>query len=826
MKQTANTLILNGADWRVSGWMRHQWKFQKLMETDSFSLPVVLAVDAVVPGAVQVDLLRAGVIEDWNMGDNFLHMEWVEHREWVYEKHFCLENTDAQRYELCFEGLDFSGYIHLNGCEVYHFEGMHLPHRVDVTEQIKAGDNHLKVIFLQPPEVEGQVGYTSKVKILKSRYNYGWDWMPRMVNIGIFGDVYLKMERGAVLRDVFPDVCPTAKVYDDVGVIRTRCDIERLDDRALTLRSTVYDAGGNVVAEQTAPITQSSTEITVQVNSVKAWNVSGFGEQNLYTLRTCICDGESVLDEKIQRIGFRTLTYTRPAGAAEDAFPYIPVVNGTPIPVRGINWVPLSPFYGTVSEADYRKQLTAIRDMNVTLIRVWGGALLESETFYDICDELGILVWQEFPQSSSGIENAACADPDFIEDLLKVAKVDILRRRARACLAFWCGGNELYYDDYRPQGLEHPTLFALQQTVKEYDGVRLYLPASPSGPVPGSMDYIGTGKLHDTHGSWNYAAGPYAYYIDSNRNDSLLHSEVGAPAASRMELLERYAGDAKLWPPTKENRYWLTRGAWWLHMEQMQSWFGEFDGETRDLAAYVKAFRFVQAEALRYVSGAVRYAGDRKAGIIIWMGNEPFPNAANTSLLEFDGCPKPAYYEMKRAFAPVMLGLRHDSVVAKEGKVTVTPFLRADKRALPLCCDDATLRVYDWQGGLMMEKCLAAADADRDWEMVDIPVSAPVLVRLDSQKQGVCVEYVFLPEGEYPFSPLLERTAADVEVTVENGCITLLNRGETVALYCDVTAYDGDEQTVCAADGDLCLLPGERRCYAAPGAVRAVVCAL
>ena len=216
----------------------------------------------------------------------------------------------------------------------------------------------------------------------------------------------------------------------------------------------------------------------------------------------------------------------------------------------------------------------------------------------------------------------------------------------------------------------------------------------------------------------------------------------------------------------------------------------------------------------------------KKAGIIIWMGNEPFPNAANTSLLEFDGCPKPAYYEMKRAFAPVMLGLRHDSVVAKEGKVTVKPFLRADGRALPLCCDDATLRVYDLTGTLVAEHSLPATTAACDFAAVEIPVETTVLARLESKAQGICVEYIFFPENEHPFSPLLERAAACVEVTAENDRITLVNRGESVALYCDVTAYTEDGQIVCAADGNLCLLPGESRSYAAPGAVRAAISAL
>ncbi len=813
MLHTSNRISLNGDDWRLSGWMRHQWKFQKLMETDAFSLPTVLPIKATVPGAVQADLLAAGLIEDWNVDDHFFHMEWVEHREWVYEKFFTLHDVDAQRYELCFEGLDFSGYVFLNGKELGYFEGMHLPWIFNATEAVVRGENHLRVVFLQPPEVEGQVGYTSKVKILKSRYNYGWDWMPRMVNIGIFGDVYLRVENGAVMHNVYP----RATVDGTCGVINTRCEIERLDDRALTLRSTVYDADGSILAEQAAPITQSLMEITLRVENIKTWNVSGFGEQALYRVVTRICDGDAVLDEKTEQIGFRTLTYTRPDGAAEDAFPYVPVINGVPVPIRGVNWVPLSPFYGTVTEENYRRQLTTLRDMNITLIRVWGGALLESETFYDICDELGILVWQEFPQSSSGIENAACSDPDFIADLLKVAKVDILRRRTRTCLAFWCGGNELYYDDYRPQGLEHPTLLALQQLVKEYDPLRLFLPASPSGPVPGSMNYIGTGKLHDTHGPWNYAAGPQAYYTEANRNDSLLHSEVGAPAASRLELLERYAGNAKLWPPTKHNRYWLTRGAWWLHMDQLSDWFGDFDGCERNIDRYVRAFRFTQAEALRYVSGTIRHAGDKKAGMIIWMGNEPFPNAANTSVLEYDGCPKPAYFELKRMFAPVMLGLRHDGIVAKEGKVSVIPFARADRTYRSDTVADAKVSVFAMDGRPLATHALSAATLHHDWEPISVDVHEPVLLRLMSDALSICVEYVFVPQHPHPFSVLLDLPHTEVTASCDGEFVTLRNLSATVALYCDVTAKDQNGNVLCAADGNLCLLPGETRVLAVAG---------
>ena len=169
-------LSLNGSDWTVSGWMRNQWQFDKPMETSGFSMPVILPIPATVPGAVHTDLRRSGLLEDWNTGVNFLHAEWVEHREWIYKKTFMLsEKPRFRRYVLCFAGLDFHGYVFLNDKPILSFDQMHIPYEVDVTNQLSEGENQLKIVFLQPPEIDGQVGYTSRTTVLKARFNYGWD---------------------------------------------------------------------------------------------------------------------------------------------------------------------------------------------------------------------------------------------------------------------------------------------------------------------------------------------------------------------------------------------------------------------------------------------------------------------------------------------------------------------------------------------------------------------------------------------------------------------------------------------------------------------------
>ena len=154
---------LNGKDWTLSGWARHQWNYEKTMETNAMSVPVFSNVSATVPGSVQQDLLNNKKIDDWNIGSNFRKIEWLEHREWVYTKKFRIDQ-EAKKYVIHFDGLDFSGFVFLNNQKILSFFGMHLPYSVDITKNILVGqENSLKIVFLQPPEVDGQIGYTSKV---------------------------------------------------------------------------------------------------------------------------------------------------------------------------------------------------------------------------------------------------------------------------------------------------------------------------------------------------------------------------------------------------------------------------------------------------------------------------------------------------------------------------------------------------------------------------------------------------------------------------------------------------------------------------------------
>lgn len=812
-------ISLNGSDWTVSGWARHQWQYGLVMETGGTSLPQIRAIPSTVPGAVQADLRRAGFLPDWNLDFNFRQLDWVEHREWMYEKRFTAPEAKAdRRFLFCFEGLDFSGFIYLNGERIGEFCGMHLPVWVDASHKILPGEeNSLRVVFLQPPEVDGQIGFTSETTVLKSRYNYGWDWMPRMVNIGIFRDVWLHVVDGARCTNVYPK----AAIEDGQGIVTVNAEISA--DRSMkALLKCRIRRDGSILSQKSVKIAPgadgpSSVSLRLQIDSPELWQVLPSIRQPLYDVETELCDESgAIIDAHNHRVGFRTMTYEQPVGAHPDALPYSIRVNGKLVPIRGVDWVPLSPFYGTVTEANYRYILGQFQKMHTNMIRVWGGALLESETFYNICDELGILVWQEFPQSSSGIDNTPCEEPEFIGRLAEVAKEFIVERRHHACLAVWCAGNELYHPDYRPVNFDLANIRVLAAVAEENDPDRLYLPGSPSGPSVHWNQSISVPYFGDTHGPWNYG-GPHGHYDQFNRDTSLLHSEVGTPASPREETL-RSTCSLPLWPPTIENPLWLARGAWWISDRQLTELFGPFDGHQRGLTEYIKAFRYMQMESLRYVASIIRRAGNKKAGLIVWMGNEPFPNIANTSLIEYDGCPKPAFYAMQRAFAPSMLALAYDSVVMKK-RISAELFGCADENTE---VRNIRAAAYDENGTFLGEQIFDNSILTRTTEFgrIELPAGSMLtLVRLTGETDEglLCEEYIFTPSQNEPFRTLIDVPKPSLTLTRLAEDQYILENSGTVPAFCiDCIGKAADGRPLVVYGSYRTLLAGERLTLTTP----------
>jgi beta-mannosidase len=343
-------------------------------------------------------------------------------------------------------------------------------------------------------------------------------------------------------------------------------------------------------------------ELLLEVEGPELWWPNGLGEQRLYSA------GEF-------EVGFRTV---------ELRDDYRLAVNGAELQIRGWNWVPLDVLYGVPRPEKLAQLLGLAHRAGVNLLRVWGGGVIESEEFYTLCDRLGLLVWQEFSQSSSGLESRPSDDPAFVATLAADAREIVPTRAHHPSLAIWCGGNELDADD------STPAIAALREVVRELDPDRAWLPTSPIGE-------------RDVHGPWEHQ-GLRKQYEHYDTRTSLLHSEFGVEGMTNRRAHEELIAAEHRWPADRSNPVYEHLGAWWNNAVLVQDVFG---GRIADLETLRRASQWLQYDGLRY---AVEATLRRGAGVIPWQLNEPFPNAWCTCAVDWHGEPKPAFYGVARAY--------------------------------------------------------------------------------------------------------------------------------------------------------------------------------
>jgi beta-mannosidase len=343
-----------------------------------------------------------------------------------------------------------------------------------------------------------------------------------------------------------------------------------------------------VTLEDGVGLVRIEDEVVLRVDAPELWWPNGLGEQRLYR----VGDFE---------VGFRTVEF------ADYRF----VVNGVPMPIRGWNWVPIDALYGVPRPEKLARLLGLAARANVNLLRVWGGGLIEGHEFYELCDRLGLLVWQEFSQSSSGIESVPSDDAAYVDAMVADARELVPRLRRHPSLVLWCGGNELDGDD------STPVLGALREVVRELDAERTWLPTSPRGE-------------QDVHGPWEHQ-GLRAHYEHYDTRTSLLHGEFGVEGMTNRPALEALIAEEHRWPADRTNPVYEHLGAWWNNAPFVQDSFG---GGIDDVETLRRASQWLQYEGLRY---AVEATIRRGAGVIPWQFNESFPNAWCTCAIDYHG---------------------------------------------------------------------------------------------------------------------------------------------------------------------------------------------
>jgi beta-mannosidase len=736
------TISLDG-DWERRDFLDEAWRWSDaLRPSDAGSddgPPVQAGVSGGwragrVPGSTIDDAWRGGEIPNPYLDRDSLAAEWVPQRTWLYRRRFTVPADAPSHAALRFEGLDPGGTVLLDGTEVAPHDSMFVPLEIDLGGRLAPGSTHDLVVVLDPaPPMPSQVSRTDLARLHRSRMGYGWDFCPRMLNTGIWRSVSLVLRERAWLS------APRIRVsvdHDRRGAIVEAWVNVGGDRRDLELSARLVEVGAETAVDQRSVPVPASGEarLVMDVAEPHSWWPNGCGDPALYRLGLALTERGSVLDERTVRFGIRSLTTEPTRNAPPGSLPYALRVNAWPTSIRGWNWTPIDALYGVPRPDRLRHLVELANRANVNLLRVWGGGLIESDAFYDACDEAGIMIWQEFAQSSSGVGNTPAGDPAFVELMRREAEAIVPLRTHHPSLVLWCGGNELADADGRPLTDAHPVIGALRDVVADADPDRGWLPTSPTGPrFDNSLAAVADDpdSLHDVHGPWEHQ-GLAEQHTLANATTNLLHSEFGVEGMTNLETLRATVTEPHRWTADRTDPVMAHRGAWWNNEPFVQRQFG--GGLT--LEQLERASQHLQADGLRTLIEGDRRRRSRCAGTLPWVFNEPFPNAWSNAAVDYFGVPKAAYYAVAEAYAPIAVGTAFPTQAldgAAELEVVgwvVNDLARGLVGRLQLALHDATGRLLGERDSKLEVPAFAASESEPT--MLPAPGDAADLLILDA----------------------------------------------------------------------------------------------
>ena len=809
-------ICLNGDDWKIKEFIGMDWVWRDSVMPETKD--VRWWYQAKVPGSVLYDMWQADRVPDPFFELNSRLTEWVSSRTWVYRKEFAMpKGWEEAHVELCFAGIDYEAEVFLNGLSLGRHRGMYVPCRFDVTGKLKDKTNLLAVVLEPAPFEQPQVGKTSLVRTHKSRMTYWWDFCPRMIHQGIWQDVYL--ERTGENR--FEDLYVYAELSKDWRTAQIHMEVRTQGMAEGLLR------GNFGTHDFETGITAGKGEVLLQIDDPRLWWTNGAGEPFQYECRLFLLDRDGkVSDSREFRYGIRDIRFVPNEGCQAENGSFTLCLNGRRLYIKGYNWVPADVMYGTVREERLRHLIRLAKEAGVNLFRIWGGGLIETDLFYELCAENGILLWQEFIQSSSGIDNKTPEEEAYCAMMEREAESIIKAKRNHTALAVWCGGNELQDEKGMPLDSTDPLLSRLERQVKQWDSKRKWLPTSPSGGLfLNSMENISKApdRLFDVHGPWEHQ-GLGGHCLLYNSGTSLMASEFGVEGMANEGVLDRCVAKEHRLPASKDNEVYFHRGAWWNNESLVQETFG---GRLTEAEQIRKASQFMQYEGLKYAVECNIRRAMRNSASLPWQFNEPYPNLFCTSVVDYYGWPKPAYYGMKKAYAACHVTAAFDSPsLAGRESFWAEIFaggIRPEGKDEAGVCIQAVL--FDMQGNILLreeaERDVLRETAEKILELnchLSQSGTPLMLLRLSLLEQGEILaenEYLFTKEKD--FAPVWDLEEAVVTFTwKDKGRLLMKNTGDTAALFVYVSR-EREEGRSYFSDNYLTLLPGEARSIACEG---------
>lgn len=627
----------------------------------------------IVPGGVHTDLLALGHIPDPFVGDNEKHVAWVADADWEYRRDFTVapELLAEGRIALVCDGLDTLATVELNGQTLGRTDNMFRQYRWDVKPLLRVGENELRIVFDSPAQytrarqaerslVDVYQAIPGAPHLRKAPCQFGWDWGPQLPPIGIWKDIRLEAFGRARLTDVH------LRQHHDGGKVEILVGAEvEAEERAgagrLALAVRVEAPDGRVMVAR-APVAGGRALVALPVADPQLWWPNGYGSQPLYEVKVEVEAedeaGAGPLDAASYRIGLRTVELRQEPDRWGRSFVF--VVNGVPIFAKGANWIPADSFPTRVSDAHLEALIRAAAETHQNMLRVWGGGFYPEERFCDLCDRYGILVWQDFSFSCSIYP---LDDPAFVENVRHEVVENIRRLRHRACLALWCGNNEME-QGWVEWGWEQPELQELKAAYDRFfhhtlpawcaaeDPDRTYWPSSPSSDTPFAAP--NSQSQGDAH-YWEVWHGRKPFTAYRNQYPRFM-SEFGFQALPPLATIRTYADEAD-WNMTSYimEQHQKNASGNSLMVGQMLDTFRL----PKDFDSLVYLSMVLQAEGIRYGVEHWRRHPDRVAGALYWQLNDCWP-VASWSSLDYFGRWKALHYAARRFYAPVMLSIEDE----------------------------------------------------------------------------------------------------------------------------------------------------------------------
>ncbi|CAH2756491.1 Exo-beta-D-glucosaminidase [Bacteroides uniformis] len=689
------------------------WKFRQARLTNWYP--------ATVPGVVHTDLLQNKIIEDPFFRLNERGLQWIDKEDWVYETCFTLaaDMMRKENMELVFEGLDTYADVYLNDECILKADNMFRRWSIPVRQYIREENNILKVYFHSPVKIDvpkwdalpyqypasndqSENGglFNKKISIFarKAGYHYGWDWGPRLVTSGIWRPVYIRAWSDLRINDVFIE---QKEVGAGRAVIAGHVELDADKDMNGVLVTITDEVTGRVLGEWQADLKRGTNRVTVDfvLHKPKLWWSNGLGEPFLYRFRTDIIAGGELLDSKTERVGIRSLKVVHQPD--KDGHTFYIELNGRPVFAKGANYIPSDNFLPRVTPENYKRTILDAAGVNMNMLRVWGGGIYENDVFYDLCDEYGIMIWQDFMFACSMYP----AEGALLNNIHQEAVDNVKRLRNHACIALWCGNNECqdawlgwgwkceierqnkeYADkiwaQYRQQ--YHVTLPGV---VREYAPGTFYWPSSPfafEGEMSGATD----GDRH----YWSVWHGK-APISDYDSEKSRFFSEYGFQSFPEFESVKRYAPYPEDWDIRSEVMMSHQRGGDHANGLIETYLLNEYK-KPRDFRAFLYMNHVLQGDAIKTAIESHRRQMPYNMGTLFWQHNDCWPVASWASR-DYYGRWKAQHYYVRKAYDDILIS----SVVEGDDLIVYAVSDRLENTSgrlqLQVCQFDGTV-VHHW----------------------------------------------------------------------------------------------------------------------------------